>query len=124
MLSTERAAPLAAAVLLLLGLALGARDAVGTRQTVQRALAYHREFARAVAAISDAKAVVFVRYAADHDANLALVENPPDYDHARVWVVYDRGVENARLLALDPERVPYLFDEAASALYRLRPPSS
>jgi hypothetical protein len=36
--------------------------------------------------------------------------------------VYDRGAENARLMALAPERVPYLFDEATWTLQPLARP--
>ncbi len=124
-LTGERRA-LFAASLVALGHALGARDALDTRETIRRSLEYHQIFARALAKISDEKAIVFVRYAPDHDPNYALVENPPEYASAHVWVVYDRGQDNARLLALAPERVPYLFDEASNRLYRLDapPPSS
>lgn len=121
-LSSESHAPLAAAALLALAPALGALDVVGVRRGIQHSLSYHRGFAEALAKLPHEKAVVFVRYAPNHDVNDALVENPPDYDRARVWVAYDRGRENARLLVLDPERVPYLFDEAASTLYPLPPP--
>ncbi len=119
-------APLAAAAASLLALALfSALDAAQTKRVIQSSLSYHREFAKAVARIADEKAILFVRYALDHDPNFGLVENPPDYERARVWIVHDRGADNQRLLALAPERVPYLFDEASYGLYRLAdaPPS-
>jgi hypothetical protein len=64
-------------------------------------------------------AIVFVRYAASHNDGLSLVRNAPNLDEAPVWTVYDRGAENARLMALAPERVPYLFDEATWTLQPL-----
>ena len=114
-------APLAAAAHFVLGLGLGGWDFEMTRRTVQKALEYHREFARAVAGIPDERAIVFVRYSAEHDANFALVENPPDYDRARVWIAYDRGGDDERLLALAPDRVPWYYDEASSRISRLVP---
>ena len=64
-------------------------------------------------AIHDPRAVVFVRYAPTHNANATFVRNVADLAKERVWVVYDRGdSENARLLALAPERKAYLFDES------------
>jgi hypothetical protein len=65
-------------------------------------------------------AIVFVRYAPTHNDGLSLVRNVPDLASQRVWVVYDRGAENARLLALAPRRIPYLFDEASWTLRPLR----
>jgi hypothetical protein len=70
---------------------------------------------------TEARAIVFVRYSEFHDPDRALVRNPPDYDAARHWVVYDRGEENWRLLDLAPERVPYLFDEETFELMPIRP---
>jgi hypothetical protein len=122
-LSNAGAAAPAAAALVLLALGLGAHDAWPTRETIHRAGLYHRAFASAVAAVPDAKAIIFVRYGPHHDSNFGLIENPPDYEHARVWIAYDRGNDNARLLALAPDRVPYLFDEASWTFYWLGPPS-
>ena len=118
--NAEAAAP---AALVLLGLGLGAHDAWATRPQIHRLGQYSRAFARAVAAVPDPKAIIFVRYDPHHNFDHALIENPPDYVHAQVWIVYDRGNDNARLLALAPDRVPYLFDETSWSLYRLGPPS-
>jgi hypothetical protein len=63
-------------------------------------------------------AIVFVRYAPTHNDGLSLVRNVPDFDDAPVWTAYDRGEENARLMAMAPERAAYLFDEAT---WTLRP---
>ncbi|MDB4882650.1 MAG: hypothetical protein JWL95_1416 [Gemmatimonadetes bacterium] len=62
--------------------------------------------------------IVFVRYATSHNDGLSLVRNAPVLADAPVWTVYDRGAENARLMALAPERAAYLFDEAT---WTLRP---
>jgi hypothetical protein len=61
-------------------------------------------------------AVVFVRYGPRHVSHYSLIQNPVDYDTAPVWLVYDRGRENADLLALAPGRAAYLYDEELGAL--------
>ena len=77
--------------------------------------AYYDTFLQALPDDSNS-AIVFVRYAPSHNDGLSLVRNVPDVRSARVWVVYDRGVENAQLLRLAPRRKAYLFDEAEWAL--------
>lgn len=82
-------------------------------------------FAIALRAVPDARAVVFVRYRPDHDANEQLVRNSAHLDAERVWVVRDLGpAENARLLALAPARVPWVYDEAAERVIRYPVPGS
>lgn len=61
-------------------------------------------------------AVVFVRYGPRHVSHYSLIQNPVDYESAPLWVVYDRGQENAELLALAPKRAAYLYDEALGAI--------
>jgi hypothetical protein len=75
-----------------------------------------RRFAGLLEELPEVPAIVFVRYAAGHRPELALIENPPDHGAARVWRVYDRGPDNERLLRAAPGRVPYLFDEASGRL--------
>jgi hypothetical protein len=82
--------------------------------------AYHQAFASLVDQIPDAKAIVFVRYAPNHNHNLSLVRNSADPATARVWTAYDQGAANASLLQLAPDRAPYLFDEASGSLTQLR----
>jgi hypothetical protein len=77
--------------------------------------AYYDTFLQALPDEPDS-AIVFVRYAPSHNDGLSLVRNVPDVQSARVWVVYDRGAENAQLLRLAPRRKAYLFDEAEWAL--------
>jgi hypothetical protein len=43
-------------------------------------------------------AVVFVHYPDDHAHHWSLIRNSRDYRTARLWLVYDRGEENDRLL--------------------------
>jgi hypothetical protein len=119
--TASRVAP-AAAALAVLAFALGLSDATTTRRQTQERVAYHRAFARAVAAIPDRRAIVFVRYGAAHNSHRSLIENAPDPARARVWVARDRGPDNRSLLGRAPDRVPYLFDEASFTLSPLDPP--
>ena len=77
------------------------------------------EFARLRESIPGRRAVLFVRHSAWHNPHETFVQNVPDPVSARLLVVYDRGdAENARLLALMPDRRPYLFDEDARRVGR------
>lgn len=69
--------------------------------------------------IPDRKAIVFVRKTPWHVLGQSLVFNQPDLGRAPVWIVHDLGPENARLLALVPDRVPYLYDEERRRLMPL-----
>lgn len=78
-------------------------------------------FRRAVAALPG-RSIVFVRYdPSRHDPHRALVSNPPDLERAAVWIVHDRGGDDARLLRLAPDRAPYVHDEARDTLVPLPP---
>jgi hypothetical protein len=61
-------------------------------------------------------AIVFVRYSAHHNPNQPLVISTEPSESALTWLVYDRGDDNARLLAVAPDRHPYLYDEASGSL--------
>jgi hypothetical protein len=78
-----------------------------------------RDFRALVRSIPEARAVVFVRYSPEHNPDASLIDNDPILDRARSWIVYDRGAENARLLAVARGRTPYLYDEAKGSLRRL-----
>jgi hypothetical protein len=54
-----------------------------------------------------------------HYVHESLIANDPDLASARLWVVFDRGPENQKLIALAPDRTPYLFDEQTRQLTRL-----
>jgi hypothetical protein len=81
---------------------------------------YHVDFRQRTAEIPDKRAIVFVRYAPWHNVHTSLIANDPDLADARLWVVYDRGPENAKLAALAPDRAAYVYDEATRALMPIR----
>jgi hypothetical protein len=65
-----------------------------------------------------APAIIFVRTRPTHNAHDQLVVNGADLDAAPRWIVHDRGAENARLMALAPERSAWLYDEATDTFTR------
>jgi hypothetical protein len=81
---------------------------------------YHLDFRQRTAEIPDKRAIVFVRYAPWHNVHTSLIANEPDLADARLWVVYDRGTENAKLAALAPDRATYIYDENTRALMPIR----
>ena len=81
---------------------------------------YHLDFRQRTAEIPDKRAIVFVRYAPWHNVHTSLIANEPDLADARLWVVYDRGAENAKLAALAPDRAVYLYDEGTRSLTPIR----
>ncbi len=81
--------------------------------------AQQEDFRRLVASIPARRALVFVRYGPLHNFHFSLISNDPNLANARAWIVYDRGSDNARLMAIAPDRVPYLYDEASGKLVRL-----
>jgi hypothetical protein len=95
-----------------------ARVPLARRRTI-RAHAPYVAFAAQLSRIPVAKAIVFVRYASYHSPFRSLIVNEPDLDQARIWLVHDRGADNARLLPLAPERVPFLYDESHRTLVPL-----
>lgn len=113
---TPRLANLAAAAaLLLLPATAVVVHVVKGMQREQHAR--QQEFADRIATIGAARAVVFVRYASNHNPHVSFVRNSADPDRERVWVAYDRGTsEDARLLAYASDRQPYLYDEASRVM--------
>jgi len=105
-------------------LGLACLDLRAIHGTLRNRQGYFRAFADLVDQIPDSQAIVFVRYSPYHNVNGSLITNEPDLDRARAWIVYDRGSDNARLLAVAPTRVPYLYDEATNTLTRLPPGGS
>lgn len=85
---------------------------------------YQRSFFERVAALPEPRSIVFIRYAPAHPIYRSLIANEPDLASARAWLVYDRGDDNARLARLAPDRVPYVYDEAAGTLLRYPPMTS
>jgi hypothetical protein len=80
---------------------------------------YHRDFRDLLALVPNDHIMVFIHYGSNHNPHRALVTNEPDLASARAWTVYDRGVDNIRLMRLDPHRTPYLFDDVHGALIPL-----
>jgi hypothetical protein len=78
--------------------------------------AYHRKFRELLALAPGETIMVFIHYAPSHSPHMALVTNAPDLAKARVWTVYDRGADDLKLMKLDPQRRPYLYDDAHGAL--------
>jgi hypothetical protein len=62
---------------------------------------------------------VFGRKGKSQTLAQSLFVNEPDLNHARIWIVHDRGKENARLVALAPDRAPYVYDEQRGKLVPL-----
>lgn len=124
---TVSAAPVAsAASVAVLALALaacfpGAMTLRLLQQQANRDRAYFERFDAIVRGIRDERAIVFVRYAPTHNDNLSLVRNPANHDEARVWIVHDRGADNARLVAVAKDRRAYVFDEGSWSLRPLGP---
>lgn len=87
------------------------------RQTVRGG--YYTHFQAVIRSIPSRRSIVFVRYSPNHNPETSLISNEPDLETARVWIVYDRGSENAKLQALAPERDCYLYDEQRGALIGL-----
>ena len=63
--------------------------------------------------------MVFVRYALGHRMHRSLIRNPADYASAPIWTAYDRGDDNARLMAVAAGRTAYVYDERWERLERL-----
>jgi hypothetical protein len=120
--TAERRAALAGA----LSLAALAYPAIVTARQVHAQIANDHAFYDSFASMlphSPDGAIVFVRYAPTHNDGQSLVRNPAKLNDAPVWTVYDRGDENARLMALAPKRAAYLFDEATWSLRPLARPT-
>ena len=84
----------------------------GARRGQKLISGYHLSAQGAVQRLPGEKIVLFVRYARGHNPHQSLIFNEADLDDARVWWVYDRGADNARLMQSAPGRTPYLLDEA------------
>jgi dolichyl-phosphate-mannose-protein mannosyltransferase len=96
-------------------------DARVAHTNKSRQVSFQGAFRAALDGIPAERAIVFVRYGPRHNNHYSLIGNDPDLERARVWTVYDRGSDDARLMALARDRAPFLFDEAARALVPLAP---
>jgi hypothetical protein len=81
---------------------------------------YHEAF-RALVAALPGRSIVFVRYSPIHKFYTSLIDNPPDLEGAPYWIVHDLESENPRLMALAPDRTPYLYIEQKKLMVPLSP---
>lgn len=111
-----------AGVLLVLLLIVPARaDIVRTQREQSSRREFQSRFAARVQALDTPRSIVFIRYIPNHNLNSSLIANHADLANARAWLVYDRGAEDAKLAALAPNRVAYLYDEASGTFRRMDP---
>jgi hypothetical protein len=122
--ATESTGTVTAAVLIAgAGLIAGGLVAQQVRSKLREDHSYFDAFSRLVDQIPDRRAIVFVRYGDKHPDGVSFVRNVADPEQARVWTVYDRGAENAKLMGMVPDRAVYLFDESNWTLRPVaRPP--
>ena len=111
--AVARSSALAAALLLPLCLT----DLWRARAAIDVRNAFHRR-AEEVIRAAPSNSIVFVRYAPSDNPHLAVTRNEADLASARAWVVYDRGADDKRLLALAPDRKPYVLEPST---FRLTP---
>lgn len=111
---------LAAVLIVLLALPAWTAALERGRRLGQSQRAGQTAFRDTVAAIPG-RVIVFVRYGPDHDMHHSLIGNVPDLEQAHAWMVYDRGEENAKLMALAPDRTAYLYDEVVQSLRPFSP---
>ena len=114
--ATAANASLAIALLLL---PFGLNDVRRVRAANDVRSAFHRSADAALAKLPPEKAIVFVRYPPSQNPHLGLTRNEPNLASALQWIVYDRGLRNAELRALAPDRVAYRLDAATMRLERL-----
>jgi hypothetical protein len=117
--TTTPQAAIAGAIMLVLLLVPARAEIVRTQRGQAMRRAYQSKFTAAVARLPEARTIVFIRYAPTHDIHRSLIANQASLANAQTWFVYDRGAENAALMALAPGRTPYLYDDATSTFERL-----
>jgi hypothetical protein len=96
-----------------------AADVLHARKEKDPMMRFHRVAAKTLAGIRDHDAVVFIHYPPGHDHHQSLIANAPDYRTERLWLVYDRGRDNERLLRLT-NRAAYRLNTEDWTLDRLR----
>jgi len=82
---------------------------VGRKIGLSKAV-YWQNFRQLVSSLPTKRAVVFVQYTRGHLPHSNLVDNSP-FGTADVWIVHDRGADDARLMAFAGDRRPYLYTE-------------
>jgi hypothetical protein len=109
-------ASLAVALLLL---PLGVNDVFRVRAAIDVRNDFHRAAEAALAKLTPEKAIVFVSYPPSHNPHLGLTRNESDLASAPRWVVYDRGLQDAELRALAPDRAAYRLEAGTMRVERL-----
>ncbi len=102
-----------AAVLVILGLVAsgpGTADRMAMAKEWQFRLRVGASNLRRVVEAIPGRAIIFVSAGPPDEPYESLVWNEPDLEATRVWIVHDRGEDNARLVALAPARKAYWFD--------------
>ncbi len=109
-------ASIATAILLL---PLGLTDIGRVRTAVDGRDQFNRAARAAIESIPSGRAIVFVRYAPGHSPHRAITRNEAELESAERWIVHDRGLHNAELQALAPDRAAYLLDTSTFSVERL-----
>lgn len=104
----------------LCAVATGVPVIAAARQKRSKDAAYHTAFRDLVGALPG-RTIIFVRYSPIHRFYTSLINNPPDLDRAPSWIVHDLAGENPRLMALAPDRTPYLYVEQKKLMVPLQP---
>jgi hypothetical protein len=95
------------------------RDVLNARSQIDERNEFQRRAREVLSQLPDPSAVVFVNYPSDHLHFRSLILNTPDYRAARLWLVYDRGADNERLLNMT-DRAAYRLHAGTWELERLR----
>jgi hypothetical protein len=112
----------AAALLIVALTTFGALEIADARSQKERSGPRSRRLRAALASLPKTeKTVVFIRCAPGADPHEGLVQNGPDLENARIWLVHDFGEHNRDLRTVSPDRTAYLYDETRGALTHLRP---
>lgn len=109
---------LAVWLIVLCAVGTGIPIVLAARERRDKIASYHEAFHELVAALPG-RSIVFVRYAPNHRFYTSLIDNPPDLDSAQSWIVHDLDSENPRLLAMAPDRTPYLYIEQKKVMVPL-----
>jgi hypothetical protein len=122
----DGAEPRVALATLVTAVALGIPGLIRLPTTVsqyQTEVVYQRRFGQALRLVNEESttAIVFVKYGPSHNAHFPLVRNVPDLTNAQIWIAYERGRDDLRLMRLAPDRRGYIYHADEGHLTRLPP---